>query len=135
MSGNAAEDAGVLVLHLALNDAVAEGAIVGGWRDRVLQGARRIESRVSHAERTEDFALAERVEGFVREAFEDDAENNEADVAIFGARAGSGDERSGERSLQKVFTSLGAKEKFFVGGQAGAVREQHAQRDFAAAES
>ena len=33
VSGNAAEDAGVFVLHLALDDAVAEGAVVGGGRE------------------------------------------------------------------------------------------------------
>jgi hypothetical protein len=33
VSRNAAEDAGVFVLHLALNDAMAEAAIVGGGRD------------------------------------------------------------------------------------------------------
>ena len=83
-------------------------------------------------ERTEDFALAECVEAFVGEAFERDAENDEADVAVFGARAGSGGKRGGEGGLQKVFASLGVQKKLLVGGQAGAVREQHAQRDFAA---
>src|ERR1700675_2645605 len=63
MWGNAAEDARVFVLHLALDDAVAEGAIIGRGRDGVLQGVCGIESRVCHAERTEDFALAEHVEG------------------------------------------------------------------------
>ena len=86
-----------------------------------------------HAERTEDFALAEGVERFVGEAFEDDAQNNEADVAVFGARSGSGFERSGKGGMQKLCASLGAQEEFFVGGQAGAVGEQHAHSDFAAA--
>jgi hypothetical protein len=62
----------------------------------------------------------------------DDAENDESDVAVFGARTGRGGEFSDARCLQKFFASLGAQEKFLVGGQAGAVREQHAKRDFAA---
>jgi len=74
------------VLHFALNDAVAERAIVGGWRDSVFQGGRGLEGCLSHAERTENFALAECVERFVGQAFEDDAQNDEADVAVFGAR-------------------------------------------------
>ena len=84
-----------------------------------------------HAERAEDFALAEDVEGFVGETFESNAENDEANVAVFGARAGSGRERDVKGRLQKVFAGLGAQEKLFVGGQAGAMRQQHAQRDFA----
>ena len=86
-----------------------------------------------HAERPEDFALAEHTERFIGEAFEDDAENDEADVAVFGARTGGSGKRRGEGGLQKFFTSLGAQEKLFVGGQAGAVGKQHAQRDLAAA--
>ena len=86
-----------------------------------------------HAQRAKDFALAECVERFVGQAFEDDAQNDEADVAVFGARTGSVGQRRGEGGLQKLFTSLGELEKLFVGGQAGAVREQHAHGDFAAA--
>ena len=51
-------------------------------------------------EKPEDFALAEHVEGFVGEAFEDDAENDEADVAVFGARTGGGGKFRRERGLQ-----------------------------------
>ena len=55
-------------------------------------------------------------------------------MSLYSARvAGGGGKRRGEGGLQKVFTSLGAQEKLFVGGQAGAVREQHAHSDFAAA--
>ena len=89
MSGNAAERARVFVLHLALNDAAAEGAIVGCRRDAILQGGRGIEGRARHAQRAKDFALAKCVKRFVGQAFEDDAENDEADVAVFGARAGA----------------------------------------------
>ena len=119
--------------YLALNDAEAEAAIVGGWRDRVLQSVCGIEGRVRHAQRSEDFALAERVERFVGEAFERDAENNEADVAVFGAGAGGGGERRGESGSQNRFASLGTQEKLFVSRQAGAVCEQHAHGDVAAA--
>src|ERR1035438_9861011 len=96
MSGNAAEDAGVLVLHLALDKAAAESAIVGGWRDRLLQGNRGFESRASHAEWTEDFALAKRVERLIGKAFENNAQKDEADVAVFGAASGGTVESRGE---------------------------------------
>ncbi len=132
VSGNAAEDARVFVLHLALDDAVAESAIIGGWRDGVFQSGCRVEGRVRHAERAEDFALAEQVEGFVGEAFEHDAEDDEADVAVVGPRAGAGGKWVGKGGSQKVLTSASAEEKLFVGGQAGAMRKQHAQGDSAA---
>jgi len=55
-------------------------------------------------------------------------------MSLYSARAtGSVGQRRGEGGLQKLFTSLGELEKLFVGGQAGAVREQHAHGDFAAA--
>src|SRR6202158_1102957 len=61
VSGNADEGARVFVLQLALDYPVAEGAIVGGWRDRVFQGVCGIVRGGRHAKRNEDFALAERV--------------------------------------------------------------------------
>ncbi len=86
-----------------------------------------------HAERTENFALAECVETFIGKPFECDAKNDESDVAVFGARAGVGGKRSGEGGLQQGITRRGAQEKLFVSWQAGAVSEQHAQSNFAAA--
>ena len=65
MSGEAPEDAGVFVLHLALDDAMSKAAIIRCWRYRVFQGSRGIERGVRHAEWAEDFALAENVEVFV----------------------------------------------------------------------
>src|SRR5271157_67866 len=110
MSGSAAENARIFVLHFALNDPVAEGAIIGGRQDGILQSSGGIERRVRHSERTEDFALAEHVDGFVGEAFQGNAENNETDVTVFRARAGSRGQGNGEGGLQKVFTSLSPQE-------------------------
>ena len=92
-----------------------------------------IERGVRHAERAEDFALAEGVERFVGESLQGDAENDEADVAVFGASAGIGGEFGGEGGREQFVASLGAQEELLVGRQSGGVRQQHAQSDFVAA--
>ena len=92
-----------------------------------------IESGVSHAERAEDFSLAEDIEGFVGQALEGHAEDDESDVTVFGAHAGGGGQCSGEGGLEKFVASLGSQVELFVGGQAGGVRQQFAQRYFASA--
>ncbi len=56
-----------------------------------------------HAQRTEDFALAKHVERFIGQPFKGDAENNKADVAVFGARAGSGGERQWLKAKSQQF--------------------------------
>src|SRR5580698_10364925 len=81
--GNSAKNACIFVLHLPLNDAMAEAEIVSGWQDGILQGLCGIKCRMHHAERAKDFALAESVERFVGQTFEDDTENDEADVTVF----------------------------------------------------
>ena len=111
MASDAAEHAGVFVVHLALDDSSAEGArlrklaaggrlrfrpfvegsvratLVGsGWNVLTLLG-RRVVSGAGHAQRSEYFALAEAVEGFIGEAFQGDAEDDKSDVAVFGALA------------------------------------------------
>src|SRR5208283_4493358 len=91
-----------------------------------------IEGRVRHAQRSEDFALAKRVERFVSEALERDAENDKANVAVFRVRAWDGGERRGEGGSQQGFASLAAQEKLFVSRQAGVVGEQHAHGNVAA---
>src|SRR5271156_4436226 len=108
MSGNAAQEARIFVLHLALDDAVPEAAIVGRWRDGVLQRWRGIECRMRHTERTEDFALAGCVEGFVGQAFEGDAKEDETNVAVLCVRARRGDQVGGEGGLQQLSRGVDA---------------------------
>lgn len=57
---------------------------------------RRVERGVGHGERAEDFALAEEVETLTGDAFESGAEEDKADVAVLGVRAGIGGEWCGE---------------------------------------
>src|ERR1700678_4086363 len=71
--------------------------------------------------------------GFVGEAFEDEAEKDESDITVYGAGCGIGGQWRGENGLQKLGAGAGFQEKVFVGGQAGRVRQQHADGYLAAA--
>lgn len=65
---------------------------------------------MGHGEGAEDFALAEDVEGFSGDAFECCAENDESDIAVFGAGGGIGREGSGEGGAEQVFAGVGVQE-------------------------
>src|ERR1700683_1480248 len=132
MRRNAAHDTGVFVLYLALNHAMAKGTVVCRWRNRVLQRICGVERRAHHAKRTKNFALAKHIHRFVSKALENDAKNNEPNVAIFKTAARRGGQLSRESALEKILTVVGVLKQFFVARQAGTVREQHAQRDFLA---
>ncbi len=70
MSGNTAEDAGVFVLHFALNDAMTKTSIVGCRRDSRAQFGCGIKGSLGQAERTKNLALAETIERFIGQSFE-----------------------------------------------------------------
>lgn len=116
-----------------MNDAVAEGLVIGGGRDGGAEFGRGVEGGVGHGERAKDFALAEAVEGFVGEAFQGDAEKDESNVAIFGVGSGIVGERHRECCRKEFIAGAGAQEKLFVCRKAGRVGEEHAQRDLIAA--
>ena len=59
------------------------------------------------------------------------AQDDEADVAVFGARAGIGSEIGGEGGGEEFVARLRTEEQFFVSGQAGSMGQQHAQRHVA----
>src|SRR5277367_906482 len=101
VSGDTAQDAGIFVLHLSLDDAMAKRAIVGSGRDRAFQDRRWIESRARHAQRTEDFTPAERIKRFVRQSLQRDPEKDKSDVAVCGVCTGSGHEFGSEYGLKQ----------------------------------
>ena len=59
-----------------------------------------------HSEGAEDFALAENVERLSGNAFEGGAQEDESDIAVFGAGAGIGGEGSGEGGAQQVLSRV-----------------------------
>ena len=132
MCSHATQEAGVFVLNFALDDAVAKALVVCGGRDGEAQCGCGVERRVRHAEGAEDFALAEMVEEFVGETLESHAEEDESDVAVLGVRARVVSQRHRESGCEEFVASAGAQEKLLVSGQAGGMREQHAQGDLVA---
>ena len=87
MSRDSAHHAGVFILHLTLNDSLAEAPIVCGRRDLRFPCLRRIEHRSAHSHPRKDFPLTKLVERFSGDSFEGDPEQNETDVAVLGVRA------------------------------------------------
>ena len=147
VSGDAAEDESVFVLDFALDDSLAKlaasilaragrgwrqfagwcvratlrvlfCAFVGGRRDLGTRLLWRIERGVRHGQRAEDFALAENIERFFRDALEGGGEDDESDVAVLGAGAGIGGERRGESGNEKFVASMRLEKQLLVGGQA-----------------
>src|SRR5580658_1360341 len=101
MPRDPAEHAGILILHFTLNDAVAEGLIVSScWNLRADFGWR-VERSVRPLPRCKDFPLAERGERFVGETFESNAEQDESNVAVVGARSWIGCQRHRENGVQQ----------------------------------
>jgi len=128
MSGYAAKHARIFILHFALNEPVPKVTILSRWRNRLFQSWSGIERRTAHAERAKNFALAKDIEGLVGEPLEGKPEQDESDVAVFGARSGGGSQRSGECRLQYGVPRFAVQKKLFVSRQAGAMGEQHVQR-------
>ena len=77
-------------------------ALVGGWGNLARIPSGGLNVVFDMAEWAEDLALAENVERFAGEALEGETEENESDVAVFGAGAGICDQRSGERGAAAV---------------------------------
>src|SRR5499427_9953287 len=128
VSGNAAKHAGILVLNLTLDDAVAEGSIVNGRHNAVAPVLRRVKGSVRHAERTENFALAEDIDRFVGQALECNSKDDETNVAVFRACTGIRGELSFKCGGQQLVASLGAKKELLICGQPRTVGKQHMQR-------
>ena len=72
---------------------------------------------MAHPERAEDFALAEAVEGFAGQAFQSDAEDDESDVAIVDASAGTCGERDAEGGAEELVAGFIFKNNFSYAGK------------------
>ena len=73
MPGDTSENAGILVLHFSLDDAMAEAAIVSAGGNLAPDLFGRIESCIDHAQRSKNLVLAEAIERLIREPFQRDA--------------------------------------------------------------
>jgi len=129
VSGDASHHEGVLVIHFTLNDAPAKGAIVLRGRNLGLPFRRWIESRLCHAKWDEDLLPRELVECKASLATQHFSQQEEADVTVFGVRAGLGDQPRGKRGPNQFLARAGNLEQLLVSRQPAGVREQHAQGD------
>src|SRR6202022_2447210 len=116
-----------------LDDALAEGAVIRSGRNGGAPRGWGSEGGAGHSQGTEYFALAETVQAFVSDTLQQDAENDKADVAVFGLRARICCQRGGERGCEQVFSRGCLQKQLLVGGQAGGVREDNADGDVPAA--
>src|SRR5271165_5801985 len=132
VSGNAAHDVCVLIVDLALDDAMAKGTVVFGGGDGVDPTGQWGEAGVGHAARFEDFALRKASQRFAGEALQDFAQEDEANVAVAGSRSRRCDQGSGACGTDQIVTGAGGLEELDVGRKTAGVSEQHANGDGAA---
>src|SRR5664279_141103 len=129
MSSDASHHGSVLVIHFALDDALAKGAIIFGGRNPRLPLCWRIESRVRHAERRQDFLPRKEVERHASLAGQHFSQQDEAHVSILGARAGRGNQARSKRGPNKLVARAGNLKQLLVCRQSAGVGKQHEQGD------
>ena len=78
---------------------MAEGAVIFRWWDFRLQFGRRVKAGVRKIEFGEDLTLAELVQGLAGKLFQCLAQQDEADVTVFGTGTGIGGEGDAESLL------------------------------------
>jgi len=129
MARDTSEHAGVFILNLALNYAMAKNPIVGCGHDSRMPGRRGQEGGARHSQGAENLALTEKVQAFIRYAFEQMTQNDKPDVTVFGSRPWIRRERNAESSRQQFFLALVLQKKFLVCRQARRVCQKHADAD------
>src|SRR5207248_10290522 len=115
------ENAGVVIIDLALNQALAKTLVIGGRRDVRLPVCRRIEAGVRHPERLKDFPLAEAVNRFARNFGEEFSQHDESNVAVLGAAAGLSFKWDFVGDEERFFTIVRSLKELGISGQARGV--------------
>src|SRR5262245_53216527 len=91
MAGNAPHHPCILVMDLALHNAMAKGSVVFRGRNMsLIWVSGEIEADEEPAERLEDLSAAEGVQSLTHDPLQGHAEQDEPDVAVFGTGAGIG---------------------------------------------
>ena len=80
---------------------MTEADVVSGGRNGIAPSCGRIKGGVGHPQRAEELALAEPVESFIGNSLQGDAENNEANVAVFSPGAWICRERGSESGSEQ----------------------------------
>jgi len=88
VAGHTVHQPGVFVVDLALNHAMAKaGIVLGGWTK--LPGLLRLKAH-GQTERKADFSFVGAMQRLVRDPLQREAQENEADIAVFGVGTGIG---------------------------------------------
>ena len=132
MAGHPAHHGSVLIIDLTLDQAMAESAVIFRGRDCGSELSRRIEAGLAEIKSGEDLTLAELVQRLSGQPFQCLAEQDKADVTIFGARTGCGSERDAKSLAKQFVLIMGGLEELDIGGQAGGMGQKHAERYLAA---
>src|ERR1039458_4512042 len=128
MPRNAAHGPRVLVVDFSPYQALAIGGVLLGWRNLAAQAARRVECRMLHSQRRENFLLCECIERLAGKALYDFAKKNESEIRIFDLRARLTDERFGDNAREHCVMALGVLVKITMARKPRIVEQQHANR-------
>src|SRR5579864_2011791 len=129
MASDSAHDESVFIVDLTLDQTMAEGTVIFCGRDCGLQVGWGIEAGLRKVEFGEDFASAELVQRLAGKLFQRQAQHDETDVAVFGARAGGGGEWDAKSLMNQFILIIGGLEELDVGRQARGVCQEHTEGD------
>src|ERR1051326_971577 len=133
MTGDSAHDGSIFVIDLTLNQTMAEGAVVfSRWDCEFLVGLR-VETGMRKAEFGKDLTLAELVQRLAGKLFHRLPQQDEADVTVFGTRAGIGGKGDAKGLREQLVLIMRGLKELDIGGQSGRMRQKHAKCDFLAA--
>src|SRR5215831_3288937 len=120
MAGNSPHHPCILVVDLALHNAMPEGCVVfGRWHMSLVWMSGEVEADLEAVERLEDLAFPESVQSFTCEPLQDDAEQNEAYVAVFGMGAWISHQSNLVCLGQQLRAVFGGFKELHVRGQSG----------------
>jgi len=123
------KDVGVLVLHLALDDAMAEGGVLLSGRNVRASGRRGTEACGIEVEGLKDLIVDPGGEVFAHQHFKGFAEQDETGVGVLGALAGFSLKGQFEAGAEERGGCGVIAEELNVTGKAGVVREQVTEGD------
>src|SRR5215831_3538502 len=129
MAGYAAHHGGIFIVDLTFNQTTAEGAVVFRGRDCELQAGWRVEAGERKVEFGKDLTLAKLVQRLAGKLFQRLAQQDKANVTVFGTRAGCGGEWDLDGLLEQFVPMMGGLKELYIGGEAGGVRQKHMESD------
>src|SRR5579864_1607746 len=132
MAGNATHDRSVFIVDFALDQTMTERSVIFRGRDCWFLVGWRVKAGIGKVELGKDLTPAELVQRLAEKLFQRFAQQNEADITVFGAGTGICGERHFNGLLEQLVLIMGGLEKLDVGGQARGMGQKHTERYLAA---